>query len=165
MEAHNRLVRQLIRASPGAFEVSTAGDSFTVVFHTASAALDFALALQRQLLEVDWAALGLPVLPATEPEGEPGGLLFNGLRVRVGAHTGVLEPADFATAKAGPAEYNLGGVNTVVGTAALLCEAARPGGFIVMSLEDIAWSFPTSWLKCTDAAELCPRGSFRRPLV
>lgn len=157
MEAHNRLVRQLIRASPGAFEVSTAGDSFTVVFHTASAALDFALALQRQLLEVDWAALGLPVLPATEPEGEPGGLLFNGLRVRVGAHTGVLEPADFATAKAGPAEYNLGGVNTVAGTAALLCEAARPGGFIVMSLE--AWQAAGGF-----AAEAAgPSGSWRAP--
>ena len=159
MEAHNRLVRQLIRASPGAFEVSTAGDSFTVVFHTAQAALDFALALQRQLLDVDWAALGLPVLPATAAEGEPGGLLFNGLRVRVGAHTGVLEPADFAAAKAkaGPAEYNLGGVNTVAGTAALLCEAARPGGFVVMSLE--AWQAAGGF-----AAEAPgPSGSWRAP--
>src|SRR5688500_17947382 len=72
---HNRLVRVAITRW-GGVEIKTEGDSFFIVFHRASDAVQFAVDVQRTLLQHDWRA------PA-DSSGEP-----ITLRVRIGLHTG-----------------------------------------------------------------------------
>ncbi len=72
---HNQLVRECV-SSHGGDVVKSQGDGFMIVFASASAALDFAVELQRLL--------------SRHNAGEPGAAL----RVRVGLHTGNIFQAD-----------------------------------------------------------------------
>jgi adenylate cyclase len=69
MSIHNRIVRECV-AEHGGEVVKSRGDGFMIVFSSASAALDFAVALLRSLARYN----------AAEPA--------RSLRVRVGLHTG-----------------------------------------------------------------------------
>src|SRR5439155_23154378 len=68
LEAHHEILRPIF-ASFGGLEVSTAGDSFFVVFDDAAAAVNAAVAMQRAIAAHDWS----PHPP---------------VRVRMGLHTG-----------------------------------------------------------------------------
>jgi class 3 adenylate cyclase len=72
---HNQLVRECV-SSHGGEVVKSQGDGFMIVFASASAALDFAVELQRLL--------------SRRNPGEPGAAV----RVRVGLHTGNIFQAD-----------------------------------------------------------------------
>ncbi len=52
IQQHHALVRELLRSLPDAEEVSTAGDSFFLVFHRPSDAVRFALQFQHRLREL-----------------------------------------------------------------------------------------------------------------
>jgi class 3 adenylate cyclase len=60
LHGHQDLVRDLLDHFPDGHEIETAGDSFLLVFHRPSVAVEFALALQRQLeIWAPGAAVGL----------------------------------------------------------------------------------------------------------
>lgn len=68
------------------------GDAFLVAFHDTVAAVNFASALQLQLLTVSWQPdlLQLPVAAVAYDSSESGGgLVWRGLRVRLGAYSGI----------------------------------------------------------------------------
>jgi class 3 adenylate cyclase len=75
MLSHNRLVHQAVSGHGGSV-VKSQGDGYMILFASASAALAFAIALQRAFLEQN----------PGNPE-EP-------LRVRIGMHTGNVLPTD-----------------------------------------------------------------------
>jgi class 3 adenylate cyclase len=72
---HNRMVRECVRGHGGDV-IKSQGDGFMVTFSSASAALDWAVALQQQLARYN---AGAPIAP---------------LHVRVGMHTGNIFQAD-----------------------------------------------------------------------
>jgi predicted ATPase/class 3 adenylate cyclase len=78
LQDHNRIMRDVIAAHRG-YEVSTAGDSFFIVFAAAADALAATIAVQRAMAAHDWT----PHAP---------------IRVRVGVHTGeaILHGNDYA---------------------------------------------------------------------
>lgn len=73
LEAHCDLVRSTVSAH-GGIELSTEGDSFFVVFRTASSGIACAVAVQRALRRQEWPADGV-------------------VRVRIGLHTGPVRRA------------------------------------------------------------------------
>ena len=103
---HNELVRSLANVHNG-HELSTEGDSFTLIFHTAADGLAFSLDLQRGLLHADvcpreYTSEGLageaagakPLAACCEELDQYGSaVLFRGLRVRIGIAAGVLMPS------------------------------------------------------------------------
>ena len=74
LEAHDAILRSSIAAQDG-FVFSTAGDAFAAAFQSPAEAVEAAAGAQRDLQSADW------------PEGE-------GLRVRMGVHTGVAQQRD-----------------------------------------------------------------------
>eukprot|EP00124_Ichthyophonus_hoferi_P001538 Ihof_evm8s82 gene=Ihof_evmTU8s82 len=88
MRLHNELMRLLLRKHRG-YEVKTEGDAFMVSFETAAHALQWCLNVQLQLMSIKWPR---PILDLPECEEvrskRSKNLLFVGVRVRMGIHTG-----------------------------------------------------------------------------
>eukprot|EP00755_Sulcionema_specki_P008405 Sspe_Gene.40844::Locus_19730_Transcript_1_1_Confidence_1.000_Length_5161::g.40844::m.40844 len=84
---HNKTLREGMVEFRG-YEVKTEGDAFMVAFSTPSEALKWCCAMQQALLAISWPPeiLGLPT--ASKVVGDSGNLVWNGLRVRMGMHTG-----------------------------------------------------------------------------
>eukprot|EP01064_Diplonema_japonicum_P004912 TRINITY_DN13247_c0_g3_i1.p1 TRINITY_DN13247_c0_g3~~TRINITY_DN13247_c0_g3_i1.p1 ORF type:complete len:848 (+),score=149.03 TRINITY_DN13247_c0_g3_i1:54-2597(+) len=82
MEHHNDIMREAITEANG-YEVKTIGDAFMVAFDTACEAFIYGLRSQVMLYEAQWPnqILDHPLCKKTEG-------LWNGLRVRIGIHTG-----------------------------------------------------------------------------
>lgn len=74
LELHDRLVRSVV-ATEGGLVFTTAGDSFSVAFQSAAAAVAAAVGVQRALGEADW------------PDGAE-------IRVRIGMHSGEAQQRD-----------------------------------------------------------------------
>ncbi|CCD12732.1 unnamed protein product [Trypanosoma congolense IL3000] len=104
---HHRLIRSTI-ARHDAYEVKTVGDSFMIACRSVTAAVELARDLQLALLHHDWGTTALDesyrgleeefALEVSEYEPptarlDPAvyGKLWNGLRVRVGIHTGLCD--------------------------------------------------------------------------
>ncbi|GFH07084.1 adenylate cyclase [Haematococcus lacustris] len=66
------------------YESAYEGDSYTIAFHTAQSAVQFALAVQKALLTVDWPLQLLDQVSTAAAW------------VRMGMHTGVHDPSDVA---------------------------------------------------------------------
>lgn len=84
---HDDLIRYSMRQYHG-YEVTTEGDAFIIAFHAATDAIAWASHLQLRLLTLAWPRVlhTNPVLPAVF--SATGGLMMNGLRVRVAMETG-----------------------------------------------------------------------------
>eukprot|EP00906_Rhabdomonas_costata_P017194 RCo024790 len=98
VDVHNKMVRQLIERHQG-YEVKTHADSFMVTFQDADSAVLWALDVQDELLDVSWPddilrQKSCEVVYSTEARDRDGypAVLFRGLRVRIGMHTGLPEP-------------------------------------------------------------------------
>ena len=105
LERHHEMIRELIDEYHG-YEVKTIGDSFMVAFTTARQAVVFSRALQRRFFAEVWdprideyyrqfsIARGIPIetvatdVSTAKPAAMPYDTLWNGLRVRIGIHTG-----------------------------------------------------------------------------
>ncbi|CAG9465741.1 unnamed protein product [Pedinophyceae sp. YPF-701] len=83
---HDEIVRQTAKHCFG-YEVTTEGDSFTLVFHEPSDAIAFCLQAQVALASADWPPQLLEVLPKDNVRAD----LFQGLLVRLGVATGHAE--------------------------------------------------------------------------
>ena len=86
---HNKLMRRLIHKW-GGYEVKTEGDAFMCSFSRTSVALHWAMDLQNSLIQCEWPQEILAMSPSSEVKDPSNSktILFNGLRVRVGIHSG-----------------------------------------------------------------------------
>eukprot|EP00755_Sulcionema_specki_P039776 Sspe_Gene.113455::Locus_97697_Transcript_1_1_Confidence_1.000_Length_2610::g.113455::m.113455 len=122
MAVHNSIIRQCIHDANG-YEVKTVGDAFMVAFDNAYDGCRFALAAQESLYEAEWPAEILD-----HPLCLPVSGTWNGLRVRMGLHGGLMEVQ--INPLTGRADY----FGQAVNKAARL-EGAAYGGTVAVSAE------------------------------
>ena len=85
---HNEIMRSKLHEM-GGYEVKTEGDAFMVAFPEATMAVKWCLDVQESLLTVSWPEALYSHEKSTIVESKRSGkLLYRGLRVRMGIHTG-----------------------------------------------------------------------------
>ncbi|HYI01783.1 adenylate/guanylate cyclase domain-containing protein, partial [Hyalangium sp.] len=129
LELHDRILRTLLVASSG-YEVKTQGDSFMVAFPTVVEAVRWCLEVQEALLDAPWPE-ELLAWPDAAQERGPRGVLYRGLRVRMGVHVG--EPELRVDPRTGQVDY----VGRMVNVAARVADAGH-GGQVLLS--GAAWA-------------------------
>ncbi len=91
LELHHELIRSLI-AKHRCYEVKTIGDAFMIACHTAEQALRLSHELQLVFFNYNWESPAVDKYYAREGGGDAdSGRCWNGIRVRVGFHTGMGE--------------------------------------------------------------------------
>ncbi len=150
LELHDRILRTLLGTTSG-YEVKTQGDSFMVAFPTVSDAMRWCLDVQEVLLNAPW-----PEELLAQPEGAvergPHGLLFRGLRVRMGVHVG--EPELRVDSRTGQVDY----VGRMVNVAARVADAGH-GGQVLLS--GAAWAQVAGMLERLGRPSVRVLGNFR----
>ncbi|HEY9854947.1 MAG TPA: adenylate/guanylate cyclase domain-containing protein, partial [Stenomitos sp.] len=147
---HNAELRQLL-AETGGYEVKTEGDAFMLAFGDPVAAVRWCLAAQETLLGIDWPHALLSHPDASEAQREDGSLLFRGLRVRMGVHTGHPE------CRQDPVTGRMDYFGPMVNRAARISGAAH-GGQIVLGAE--AWKAVQPHLAALGAPQAVELGRF-----
>lgn len=125
IELHNQILRKHA-AQWGGFEVKTAGDAFMLAFARPQNAAQFCIQAQLSLLDAPWPK---EIIAAPEMLGSPGpagAVLWRGLRVRMGVHTGT--PQCVANPVTGRMDYFGPSVNRAARVA-----GAGQGGQILLS--------------------------------
>ena len=84
-EAHDSTIRDLILAFDG-YEINTEGDAFHVAFRDAATAVQFAMEVQYQMMELEWPQEILRMPKCREVKTADGQLAFRGPRIRIGIH-------------------------------------------------------------------------------
>ncbi|KAK9862757.1 hypothetical protein WJX84_009102, partial [Apatococcus fuscideae] len=127
---HAQLARRLLKKYCG-YEVLTEGDSFTLAFHDCLDAVGFTHHFQEALLGLDWPPelLTQPAAAVVTMERPVQRILFRGLRVRAGIHTGTPDQIVHH-----PAGGHLQYAGTIVAEANALTNLGH-GGQILMSLQ------------------------------
>lgn len=87
VKAHNELMRQAIAECNG-YEVKTEGDSFMIAFQGACDAMRFCLLVQDRMLQIKWPTEIVGTSMCQTIMDNTGQVLFHGLRVCMGIHTG-----------------------------------------------------------------------------
>lgn len=77
-----------IHAVWSSYEVKTEGDAFMIAFHTPTDAVKFAMKAQLQLFKQKWPAKISSFEACKQEDGSDGKVVFKGMRVRMGIHTG-----------------------------------------------------------------------------
>ncbi|KAG3114956.1 hypothetical protein PI124_g5221 [Phytophthora idaei] len=85
---HDDILRGLLAPYRG-YEITTAGDSFQLAFHTIQEAVEYCLQVQLQLLNAKWPKRLHGLVPATRKVRVGRKTVFRGLRVRMGIHDAV----------------------------------------------------------------------------
>jgi predicted ATPase/class 3 adenylate cyclase len=138
LELHDDCMRAAISAH-GGYEVRTEGDAFKVAFGSPATGVQWALDVQRRLMELPWPD-GLADQPeAADVQDSGGNVLLRGLRVRMGGHTGFPEHRVHPTT--GRMEYD----GPMVNEAARIAAAPQGGQFLVSAI---------SWESARRAADL-----------
>ena len=86
LSIHSRVIRQAIRKH-GGYEVKTIGDAFMVAFDSPISSVNFAMSVQEGLLDAIWPS-EFQSIPLTKRYESDGKMIWNGLRLRIGAHYG-----------------------------------------------------------------------------
>eukprot|EP01065_Artemidia_motanka_P046068 TRINITY_DN6885_c0_g1_i1.p1 TRINITY_DN6885_c0_g1~~TRINITY_DN6885_c0_g1_i1.p1 ORF type:complete len:835 (+),score=123.54 TRINITY_DN6885_c0_g1_i1:68-2572(+) len=88
LQLHNTILRSVF-CTHGGYEVKTIGDAFMLAFTKVQDGVAFALESQKALVQADWPndLLGVPLCARVESEN---GVLWNGLRVRMGINCGTV---------------------------------------------------------------------------
>eukprot|EP00899_Mesostigma_viride_P021034 jgi/Mesvir1/28932/Mv17716-RA.2 len=147
LQIHHRVIRSLLIKHHG-YESNTEGDAFELVFHDAADALSWALEAQETLLRPETLAADAKGKKVVRPKPWPaellfhemgrerhakdGSLLYRGLRVRMGIHTGTPE-STYQHAN-GRQRY----FGQVMDLAKAIGDAPAMGGQVLMSMD--AWS-------------------------
>jgi len=84
-QIHDDILRKTLAPYRG-YEITTAGDSFQLAFHTVREATMYCLDVQMQLLTAPWPKELHGLVPATRKVRSATRLIFRGLRVRMGIH-------------------------------------------------------------------------------
>ena len=87
MDVHDRVMRSCIETHFG-WELYVRGDAFVIAFHNVLDALAFCLDVQDMLLAAEWPQELVGLLGSTMDVLGTDGILFHGLRVRMGIHQG-----------------------------------------------------------------------------
>eukprot|EP00755_Sulcionema_specki_P022057 Sspe_Gene.13744::Locus_4721_Transcript_1_1_Confidence_1.000_Length_5612::g.13744::m.13744 len=89
MQFHNELMRSTL-TQMGGYEVKTEGDAFMVSFRSPADACRFCCEVQMGLMAIDWpeGILGVEGHTDEVKDAVSGEVIFRGLRVRMGYHTG-----------------------------------------------------------------------------
>eukprot|EP00996_Jenningsia_fusiforme_P004241 NODE_504_length_2168_cov_94.777253_g462_i0.p1 GENE.NODE_504_length_2168_cov_94.777253_g462_i0~~NODE_504_length_2168_cov_94.777253_g462_i0.p1 ORF type:complete len:508 (-),score=122.24 NODE_504_length_2168_cov_94.777253_g462_i0:133-1656(-) len=127
LDIHNQIMRDGIDAHNG-YEVKTEGDAFMVTFRTSLDAVQWCLDMQQKLLNANWPT-GICSHPSAEVGRGSQGLIWRGLRVRMGVHVG--DPS----AKRDPASGRMDYFGPMVNKSARVGGIGK-GGQIVVS-EDV----------------------------
>ena len=90
MDVHDRVMRTCIAKHFG-WELYVRGDAFVIGFHNVLDALSFSMDVQDMLLEADWPSELVGLLGSTMDVLGTEGMLFHGLRVRMGIHQGAYD--------------------------------------------------------------------------
>ncbi|CAB9510782.1 Putative serine/threonine-protein kinase/receptor [Seminavis robusta] len=122
LNLHDKIMRSQIAVHAG-YEITTEGDAFSVAFHDATDALNFALRLQEAMNAVAWAP-ELLRLPWAADDGKG----RRGLRVRVSMHLGSVKQMK------DPCSDRISYSGDAVDTAKSL-ESLAVGGQIIASLQ------------------------------
>ncbi|ETL81976.1 hypothetical protein L917_17794 [Phytophthora nicotianae] len=85
IQVHDDTLRSLLTPYRG-YEITTAGDSFQLAFHTIREAVSYCLDVQLQLLAAEWPKELHGLVPATKKRRAGHRVIFRGLRVRMGIH-------------------------------------------------------------------------------
>eukprot|EP01064_Diplonema_japonicum_P027284 TRINITY_DN3922_c0_g2_i1.p1 TRINITY_DN3922_c0_g2~~TRINITY_DN3922_c0_g2_i1.p1 ORF type:complete len:786 (+),score=136.83 TRINITY_DN3922_c0_g2_i1:67-2424(+) len=85
LKKHNTIIRDQLDLCRG-YEVKTIGDAFMAAFEDETGAAEFAFNVQRDLCKSSWPPELLELPQCAKVEG-----LWNGLRIRIGMHTGEVE--------------------------------------------------------------------------
>ena len=88
---HDHCLRTNLKTHDG-FEVKTEGDAFMAAFGSSVDAARYCIAVQKELLLVKWPKQIYSNLAAGVQDDDSGHVIWKGVRVRMGFHTG--EPAD-----------------------------------------------------------------------
>lgn len=86
LSLHDENLRKLLKKYRG-YEVKTEGDAFMVTFFSALDAILWCMEVQLTLVEQNWPAELLALSGACK-EDVDGKVIFNGIRIRMGIHTG-----------------------------------------------------------------------------
>jgi len=127
IDMHNYIMREYLLETKG-YEVKTEGDAFMVVFWSVNDAIDWAITIQKRLLNAAWPQPLLREPHASEKRNDKGELLFRGLTVRMGIHMG------FPVCEVDPTTGRMDYFGPVVNRAARICSAAD-GGEIYISAD------------------------------
>eukprot|EP00668_Euglena_longa_P009995 GGOE01012113.1.p1 GENE.GGOE01012113.1~~GGOE01012113.1.p1 ORF type:complete len:747 (-),score=177.63 GGOE01012113.1:1039-3048(-) len=84
---HDHVFRTALQMHNG-FEVKTEGDAFMCAFGSVADCARFCVAVQHQLMEVKWPKSLYCNVPARIEDDGMGNIIWKGLRVRMGFHTG-----------------------------------------------------------------------------
>ncbi|TDH66674.1 hypothetical protein CCR75_008746 [Bremia lactucae] len=87
-QVHDDILRSLLAPYRG-YEITTAGDSFQLAFHTIREATEYCLIAQLRLLNAKWPKGLHNLVPSTEKVRAGTKTIFKGLRVRMGIHDAV----------------------------------------------------------------------------
>ncbi|ETI35023.1 hypothetical protein F441_18441 [Phytophthora nicotianae CJ01A1] len=85
---HDDILRGLLAPYRG-YEITTAGDSFQLAFHTIQEAVEYCLDVQLHLLNAKWPKHLDGLVPATRKVRASTRMIFRGLRIRMGVHDAV----------------------------------------------------------------------------
>ncbi|KAK1942700.1 Adenylate cyclase [Phytophthora citrophthora] len=88
IEIHDNILRSLLAPYRG-YEITTAGDSFQLAFHTIQEAVEYCFEAQIQLLHAKWPKKLHGLVQATRKVRFRTRTIFRGLRVRMGVHDAV----------------------------------------------------------------------------
>ncbi|KJE92954.1 hypothetical protein CAOG_03826 [Capsaspora owczarzaki ATCC 30864] len=87
IKVHNNIMRRCLRRHKG-YEVKTEGDAFMVAFQDPVDAAAWCMAAQLELMDAEWPQVTLSFAGCGEQRTANGQLVYRGLRVRMGIHTG-----------------------------------------------------------------------------
>ena len=126
LEIHDHILRELLKAHNG-YEVKTEGDAFMVTFGSVVDAIQWCIGVQLELLRAEWpnGVLERPCASVVTVEDQ---LIFRGIRLRMGVHTG--EP----NCRRNPVTNRMDYYGPVVNRSARVSSSAQ-GGQIICTQE------------------------------
>ncbi|GMF10416.1 unnamed protein product [Phytophthora lilii] len=142
-QVHDDILRRALTPYRG-YEITTAGDSFQLAFHTIREAVMYCLDVQMQLLTASWPKELHGLVPATRKVRSGTRLIFRGLRVRMGVHDA--DPAD------GSLVHNTHAVTGKMTYTGAAMEIANDigdlgeGGQILVTKRVAQWLLSNEWL-------------------
>ncbi len=157
LRVHNQLFRELLREHKG-YEVKTEGDSFICAFSDPKTALKFCLGGQERLLSADWPPKILQHPKSHRVVSETSGkVLFNGLRVRMGMHTG------WPSCEADPVTHRMDYFGPVVNRAARIACVGHGGEIVISgeSREQLRSGESADWINAMEMSDLGMVGSLK----
>ncbi|RLN57313.1 hypothetical protein BBJ29_007717 [Phytophthora kernoviae] len=142
-QVHDDLLRRILTLYRG-YEITTAGDSFQLAFHTIREAVSYCLDVQMELLAAPWPKELYGLVPGTRKVRSGTRFIFRGLRVRMGIHDA--DPTDGSLVHC---RHSVTGKMTYTGAAMEIATEIGDlgeGGQILVTKRIAQWLDSNTWL-------------------